>query len=88
MDVGAATWSAGGSSTGGWEERQQWLGRVRGAEDVNGGSELLIFVRRITAIWRTLLLVWVGLPVVVPSTQSRFHGRRLQREHGWELRIW
>ena len=44
--VESATWAKAGQLDWWVKERQEWLGRVRGATAVNGGSELLIFVPR------------------------------------------
>ena len=44
--VEMATWSRAGRLDWWVKERRELCGRVRGAEVVNGGSELLIFVPR------------------------------------------
>jgi hypothetical protein len=42
--VDTATWSRAGQLDWWVKDRQEWFGRVRGAEVINGVSELLIFV--------------------------------------------
>jgi hypothetical protein len=46
IKVDTATWSRAGQLDWWVKERQEWWGRVRGAEAVNGGSKLLIFVSK------------------------------------------
>jgi hypothetical protein len=44
--VESATWSKADQLDWCVKERQEWWGRVRRADGVSGGSELLIFVKR------------------------------------------
>jgi hypothetical protein len=44
--VETATWSRAGQLDWWVRERREWWGRVRGADGLSGGSELLIFVPR------------------------------------------
>jgi hypothetical protein len=48
IEVQAATWSPGGQLDWWVKDRQEWWGRCGAKTAVNGGSELLIFVRRAT----------------------------------------
>jgi hypothetical protein len=46
IQVDTATWSRAGQLDWWVKERQQWLGRVRGSDGRQRGSERLIFVPR------------------------------------------
>jgi hypothetical protein len=46
IQVETAMWSKAGQLDWWVKERQEWWGRIRGADGVNGGSKLLIFVPR------------------------------------------